>query len=77
MEGWEGRGGETLFFCCFHRGGEALPKLVQIALCIIEMRAARLIYIIIRYKSFLRLLFSFLCYAMVLLDHFIVLCFLV
>jgi hypothetical protein len=58
-------------------GGEVLPKFVQIALCIIEIGAARLIYIIIQYKTFLCLSLPPLCYIMVLLDYLIVLCFLI
>jgi hypothetical protein len=36
-----------------------LPKLVQNALCIIEMRAVRLIYIIIRYETSLLSLMTY------------------
>jgi hypothetical protein len=53
-----------------------LLKLVQIALCVIEMRATRLIYIIIRYETFLCLSLPPLYYIIVLLDHFIVFYFL-
>ena len=45
-----------------------LPKLVQNALYIIEIRAVRLIYIIIRYKT-LCLSVLPLCHMMVFLDH--------
>jgi hypothetical protein len=54
-----------------------LPKLVQIALCMIEIRAARLIYIIIRYETFLCISLPPLFHMVVLLDHLMVLYFLV